>query len=83
MRIKLKLFVSLTPYLPAGAKGNEVEIEIGADESPEALLDRLKVPRKQAHLWLLNGHYIDPEDRMKPLMKEDDTLAIWPPVAGG
>jgi sulfur-carrier protein len=83
MRIKLKLFVSLTPYLPPGAKGNEVDIEIGPAESPEALLDRLHVPRELTHLWLLNGVYIEPEDRSKPVMKAADTLAIWPPVAGG
>ena len=83
MRINLKLFASLAKSLPPGAKGNQVEIDVGADESPAQLLERLRVPLEQAHLWLLNGFYIEPEDRDKPLFKDGDTLAVWPPVAGG
>lgn len=83
MRISLKLFASLARCLPPGAKGNQVEIDVGADESPAQLLARLNVPLDQAHLWLLNGFYIEPEERDKPMFKEGDTLAVWPPVAGG
>ena len=83
MRIRLKLFVSLTAHLPPGAKGNEVELDIDAKESPKALLLRLNVPLELTHLWLLNGMYIEPEERDDPVMKEGDTLAVWPPVAGG
>lgn len=83
MRITLKLFVSLQPYLPAGAQGNVVELEAADDESPRALLSRLNVPLELAHLWLLNGHYLEPDSRDEPVMKDGDTLAIWPPVAGG
>ena len=83
MRISLKLFASLAKCLPSGAKGNQVELEVADDESPAQVLERLRVPLDQAHLWLLNGVYIEPEDRHTPVLKDGDTLAVWPPVAGG
>ena len=54
------------------------------DESTSAfdLLDHFNVPREMAHLVLVNGVYLQPEERTLPL-KEIDVLAIWPPVAGG
>ncbi len=36
-----------------------------------------------AHLVLLNGVYLTPEQREQATFKEGDTLAVWPPVAGG
>jgi sulfur-carrier protein len=83
MKINLKLFVSLKPYLPAGAKGNEIEIEVGESDSPNQILQRLNVPMKLTHLWLLNGNYIEPEHRDDAILSDGDTLAVWPPVAGG
>ena len=47
------------------------------------MIDRYNVPREMAHLVLLNGVYIKPEDRDKAVFNDGDTLAIWPPVAGG
>jgi molybdopterin converting factor small subunit len=35
------------------------------------------------HLVLVNGTYIAPEKRSTHLLIEGDTLAIWPPIAGG
>jgi len=40
-------------------------------------------PRELAHLVLLNGIYVAPEQRNLVSIKEGDVLAIWPPVAGG
>ena len=34
-------------------------------------------------LVLINGVFVAPQERNKPLLRDGDTLAIWPPVAGG
>ena len=34
MRITLKLFVSLAPHLPPGAKGNQIDLDIDEKEVP-------------------------------------------------
>ena len=83
MKITLKLFASLAEFLPAGAFRNTIDIEIPADASLNAIIDLHRVPRDMAHLVLVNGVYVEADDRDSSLLKEGDSLAIWPPVAGG
>lgn len=83
IRIYLKLYASLTDYLPADAEGNRISVEFPDDVTPHQVIDQFKVPRKEAHLILLNGVYIKPADRDQSAFREGDTLAVWPPVAGG
>ena len=83
MQIELKLYASLSDYLPAGAKANAVRIPVEEGVTPNGLIERYRVPRDLAHLVLLNGHFVSPDQRDQPLIKDGDTLAIWPPVAGG
>ena len=83
IHINFKLYASLTDYLPAHADGNRVDIEIPEHDTPYQVIDRFKVPRQEAHLILLNGVFVKPEDRDQPIFNDGDTLAIWPPVAGG
>jgi molybdopterin converting factor small subunit len=35
------------------------------------------------HLVLVNGVYVAPAEHMSHVLKQDDVLAIWPPIAGG
>ena len=83
MKLTLKLYAGLTDYLPPEAEDNKLVVEISADNTANEVIDRCKVPRKMAHLVLLNGVYIKPEDRNSAVFNDGDTLAIWPPVAGG
>ena len=84
MKLILKLYAGLTECLPPDAVDNKLMIEISEHNTAHEVLDRYNVPRERAHLVLLNGVYIKPEDRNKQrVFKDGDTLAIWPPVAGG
>ena len=83
MNITLKLYATLGKYLPESADANVVEIEIPDNATPYEVVDRFNVPREMVHLVLLNGVYLDPDQRAKQVMKHGDALAIWPPVAGG
>ena len=83
MKLTLKLYAGLTDYLPAGAEDNKLIVEISANNTAYEIIDKYKVPREMAHLVLLNGVYIKPEDRDRTVFNDGDTLAIWPPVAGG
>lgn len=83
IHINFKLYASLADYLPADTDGNRVSIELADDATPYQVIDRFRVPREQAHLVLLNGIYLNPDERDKPAFSDGDTLAIWPPVAGG
>ncbi|MCB1956902.1 MAG: MoaD/ThiS family protein [Rhodocyclaceae bacterium] len=83
MKITLKLFATLTDYLPAHAKGNVADMEVADGKSLGALVDELRLPEKLVHLVLVNGAYVAPDARAAHQLVEGDTLAIWPPIAGG
>lgn len=83
MKIKLKLYASLHDYLPEGAVDNAIEIDVPDDASPNSVLDRFHVPRTLCHLVLVNGVFAQHSERGSPILKDGDSLAIWPPVAGG
>ena len=83
MNIRLKLFASLSAFLPEEAEHNEILLEIPGDLSVGALLDRYNVPRSSCHLLLINGRFSPPSRADELVLKEGDTVAVWPPVAGG
>mgnify|MGYP002026133621 CR=1 FL=1 len=83
MQVTLKLFASLAPFMPEGAKDNAVGIEVDEGTTINQVFDRYQVPHKMAHLVLINGSYIAPPDRATRALAEGDALAAWPPVAGG
>ncbi|MBD83597.1 MAG: molybdopterin synthase sulfur carrier subunit [Acidiferrobacteraceae bacterium] len=83
MTITFKLYAGLSEYLPAHARRNSAEIELLPNETVDQLIDRQQVPREDVHLVLVNGNYLDEGQRATHVLAKGDTLAIWPPVAGG
>ena len=83
MTITFKLYAGLSEYLPAHARRNSAEIELFPNETVDQVIDRQQVPREDVHLVLVNGNYLDEEQRAAHVLTNGDTLAIWPPVAGG
>jgi hypothetical protein len=83
MKITLKLYASLMPYLPETDQRHAVDIEIDPSDPPYKVIDAMKIPRELAHLVIVNGIFVCGEDRNKAQFKEGDVLAMWPEVAGG
>ncbi|MGB0659645.1 MAG: MoaD/ThiS family protein [Mangrovicoccus sp.] len=83
MHVQLKLFASLTAFLPKSAERNIASLEVAEGTSVQALLDMHNVPPEHCHLVMLNGVYQAPENRDSAQLKDGDALAVWPPVAGG
>jgi molybdopterin converting factor small subunit len=84
MKITLKLFASLTDYLPPESKyTNMVELDIAPEATIGQLVEQYRLPEKLVHLVLVNGSYIAPELRVNRTLAEGDVLAIWPSIAGG
>jgi sulfur-carrier protein len=84
MNITLKLFASLTDYLPAESKyTNIVVLSVAAGTTIGNIIEQHNLPPKWVHLVLVNGVYIYPEQRSNHALIEGDVLAIWPPIAGG
>ncbi len=84
MNVTLKLFASLTDFLPADAKySNLVELEAAPGTTIQQVVEQFRLPPKQVHLVLVNGHYIAADQRASRALDAGDVLAIWPPIAGG
>ena len=83
MKIKLKLFASLSQFLPDGTQGNVIEIDIPEGTTPNQVISKYEVPIKMVHLVLRNGTYLEREERDVGILQAGDELALWPPVAGG
>ncbi len=84
MKITVKLYANLSDFLPAEAKQNAVMFDVHEMTTVNQVIDHFRVPREQAHLVLINGSYVEHEARDQPQrLNSGDTLAIWPPVAGG
>jgi sulfur carrier protein ThiS len=84
MKISLKLFASLTDYLPPESKyTNIVALDIAPETTIDQLVEQYRLPEKLVHLVLVNGSYVAAELRATRTLAEGDVLAIWPPIAGG
>ena len=84
MHITLKLFASLTDYLPPEARyTNILQLEVAPEATISQIIEPFGLPPKMVHLVLINGSYIEPDKRLSQTLVEGDVLAIWPPIAGG
>ena len=83
MQVTIKLYATLTDYLPAGSKNNRVEVELADNTVIETALAPFSLPARLTHLVLLNGVFIPREERASTAIRNGDTLAVWPPIAGG
>lgn len=83
MRVSVKLYATLSDYLPPAAKNNRVEIEVAENATVDVILAPFSLPAKLTHLVLVNGVFIAPEERATTCLGDGDTLAVWPPIAGG
>ena len=84
MKVTLKLYATLSDHLPDTArKTNAVELNIDPGTTPSRVIESKNLPLKLCHLVLIDGVFIPPAERAQRTLKEGETLAIWPPIAGG
>ena len=84
MKVELKLFATLQDYLPEAAKTtNSLTLELDAGTTVQQIIERFALPQKLCHLVLIDGSFVASAERGSRILVEGNTLAIWPPVAGG
>ena len=83
MKVTLKLYASLGSFLPPGSKRNAIDLDVAEGASIGDVLAEHRVPRENCHLILVNGHFAPPATADQKVLVDGDTLAVWPPVAGG
>jgi sulfur carrier protein ThiS len=84
MRITLKLYATLTDYLPAEARrDNLVTLDVDGAATIASVIAPFQIPPRLVHLVLVNGLFVPPAERTARTFRDGDVLAIWPPIAGG
>ena len=84
VKITFKLFATLQDYLPAEAKKtNALVLDLDEGTTVAQVVERFALPLKLVHLVLIDGNFVPPAERSGRILKDGETLAIWPPVAGG
>ncbi len=84
MKVTLKLYATLSDYLPTEArKANALELELDAGTTPAQVIESQNLPLKLCHLVLIDGVFVPPTLRAQRALANGETLAIWPPIAGG
>ena len=83
MQINIEFYASLMKYLPPGKSRFRREVRVDDGLPLGRLIEQYHIRPEEAHLVLVNGQYIDEENRGSRELVEGDTVSIWPPVAGG
>jgi sulfur carrier protein ThiS len=83
MQITIKLYAMLAEYLPSGAVRNVASLDVPDTTSIGKVIEQLRLPGELVHLVMVNGVYVPPSQHLTTSLKDTDTVAIWPPVAGG
>jgi len=84
MKVALKLYATLTDFLPPEArKHNALELDLEPGTTVAQVIAAQNLPQKLCHLVLIDGLFVPPGDRELRILADGETLAIWPPIAGG
>jgi thiamine biosynthesis protein ThiS len=84
VKVALKLFASLIGFLPPEARAaSRVDLEVAPGTTVLALIGQFRIPPEKCSLVLVNGAFVEPEERDSRVLADGDVLAIWPPVGGG
>ncbi len=83
MQLYIELYASLMTLLPPGQGRFRREIQVADDITVQQLIDLYSISREDAHIVLVNGHFVCGDDRIERHLQENDTVSVWPPVAGG
>ena len=78
MRIELKLYASLSRYMPEEWRDSPT-VEVNEEITVKGLLRAIKVPLKAVKLVFLNGVHTKGDE----VLREGDRVGVFPPVAGG
>jgi sulfur carrier protein ThiS len=84
VKVTFKLYASLGSFLPAEArKTSRIELDLPEGTTVLQAILGQGVPPERCSLVLINGVFVSISDRAHQHLREGDSLAIWPPVAGG
>ena len=79
MRVEVRVFATLRPYLPELGIGEAKVVEVPEGTTFDQLRKMLGLPADEVKVIMRNGLHVEPDD----LVQDGDRIAFIPAVAGG
>jgi molybdopterin converting factor small subunit len=79
MQVEIALYATLSKYLPPGSQQRKTVIATRDGATAREIMLQLGIPQEYPNILQVNGTQANPDTALK----EGDTLAIFPPLAGG
>ncbi len=79
MKVAVHLTATLRAYLPPGARGDSVVLDVPDGTTVDQVVHSLRIPSELERLTVVNGLDATPGQRLV----EGDVLSVFPPLAGG
>ena len=79
MRVDVCLFAHLSAYLPAGASGDSVTLDVPEATTVGRVIELLHIPPDLESLRVVNGR----DAELDQPLSDGDVLTVFPPLAGG
>ena len=79
MKVEVHLTATLRRFLPPGAAGDHVLLDLPPGTTVGQVVHSLRIPADLERLTVVNGRDAAPD---QPLV-EGDVLSLFPPLAGG
>ena len=79
MKVDVALYATLSRYLPPGSVQRKAAIAVRDGATAREIMLQLRIPQEYPNILQVNGQQANPDT----VLKEGDTLAIFPPLAGG
>ena len=83
MKMHLELYASLMEKLPPGNDRFRRTIDVNEGTSVQQVIEHFRIADEEAHIVLVNGHFVNGGDRSQRILEAGGVVSIWPPVAGG
>ena len=77
--MEVHLTATLRTYLPEGAVGDNVVLDVPDGATVDQVVHSLRIPRELERLTVVNGRDAVPGQQLS----EGDVLSVFPPLAGG
>jgi len=77
--VEVRLYASLRRYYPELKGGESLSLALDDNANLENLLDKLKVPRKEITIVMVNGR----REAASYLLRDGDRIGVFPLVGGG
>lgn len=79
MRIRVKLFATLTRHFPGAKSGVPIDLDISEGATITDLISQLNLSSAEVKVVFVNGRARSPDWRLN----SGDEVGIFPPIGGG